>query len=36
MRVIPFVNEYFAIGFERNRIDVALFGRLYFLTWGSL
>lgn len=35
MSVIPFVNEYFAIAFQRNRIDVALFGRMYFVVWGS-
>lgn len=36
MSVIPFVNEHFAIAFDRNRIDIAFFGRIYFITWGSL
>ncbi len=35
MSVIPFVNQYFAIAFNRNRIDVALFGHIYFITWGK-
>jgi hypothetical protein len=36
MSVIPFVNEYFAIAFERNRIDVVVAGHCFFITWGSL
>lgn len=35
MNVIPFVNEYFAIGFASNRIDVILLGHAYFITWGK-
>lgn len=33
--MIPFANEYFAVAFERNRIDVILFGHAYFIVWGK-
>ena len=36
MRFIPFVNRYFGIGFDRNRIDIIIGNHCYFIVWGSL